>query len=153
MKVAAHLFFFFGKRADVPVNKDPVATLQYLLGPLPQLKVSGHLLSIQLMSTNAYLHTSIMYGQWEGWDGKAFDQSPLFYNGITEAAADLLSGMSDEVVKTAKVITENSGADMSEVSSACFIVIISFNLYPNSLWFLENLSSIFRYLINNSVSH
>ena len=70
MKVAAHLFFFFGKRADVPVNKDPVATLQYLLGPLPQLKVSGHLLSVQLMSTNAYLHTSIMYGQWEGWDGK-----------------------------------------------------------------------------------
>ena len=61
--------------------------------------------------------------------------------------------MSDEVVKTAKVITENSGADMSEVRSACFIVIISFNLYPNSLWFLESLSSIFRDLINDSVSH
>lgn len=61
--------------------------------------------------------------------------------------------MSDEVVKTAKVITENSGADMSEVSSACFIAIISFNLNPNSLWFLENLSSIFRDLIYNSVSH
>ena len=153
MKVATLLLFFFVKMADVPVNKDPVATLQYLLGPLPQLKVSGHLLSVQLMSTNAYLHTSIMYGQWEGWDGKAFDQPPLFYNGLTEAAADLLSGMSDEVVKTAKVITENSGADMSEVSSACFIVIISFNLYPNSLWFLESLSSIFRDLTNNSVSH
>ena len=94
-----------------------------------------------------------MYGQWEGWDGKAFDQPPLFYNGLTEEAADLLSGMSDEVVKTAKVITQNSGADMSEVSSACFIVIISFNLYPNSLWFLEYLSSIFRDLIYNSVSH
>lgn len=107
MKVAAHLLFFFVKMADVLVNKDPVATLQYLLGPLPQLKVSGHLLSVQLMSTNAYLHTSIMYGQWEGWDGKAFDQPPLLYNGLTEAAADLLSGMSDEVVKTAKVITEN----------------------------------------------
>lgn len=55
MKVAADLLLFFGKRADVPVNKDPVATLQYLLGPLPQLKVSGHLLSVQLMSANAYL--------------------------------------------------------------------------------------------------
>ena len=43
MKVAAHLLFFFVKMADVPVNKDPVATLQYLLGPLPQLKVLGHL--------------------------------------------------------------------------------------------------------------
>lgn len=93
MKVAAHLLFFFVKMADVPVNKDPVASLQYLLGPLPQLKVSGHLLSVQLMSTNAYLHTSIMYGQWEEWDGKAFDQPPLLYNGLTEAAADLLSGI------------------------------------------------------------
>lgn len=128
----------------MPVKKDPVATLQYLLGPLPQLKVSGHLLSVQLMSANAYLHTSIMYGQWEGWDGKAFDQPPFFYSGLTEAAAELLSGMSDEVVKTAKVITENSGTDMSEASSACFIVIISFNLYPNSLWLLECLSSFFQ---------
>ena len=77
----------------------------------------------------------------------------MFYNGLTEEAADLLSGMSDEVVKTAKVITQNSGADMSEVSSACFIVVISFNLYPNSHWFLESLSSIFRDLTNNSVSY
>ena len=97
-------------------KKDPVATLQSLLGTLPQLKVSGHLLGVQLMSVNAYLHTSITYGQWEGWDGKTVDQPPLFYNGLTEAAANLLSDMSDEIVKTAKVIAEKSEADMSEVN-------------------------------------
>ena len=100
----------------MPPKKDPVATLQRLLGPLPQLKVSGHLLGVQLMSVNAYLHTSITYGQWEGWDGKTVDQPPLFYNGLTEAAANLLSDMSDEIVKTAKIIAEKSGADMSEVN-------------------------------------
>lgn len=67
---------------------------------------------------NAYLHLPILYGQWEGWDGKPLDQPPLFYIGITESTADLISSMCDEVLETAKLITEKSGADMSEVSSA-----------------------------------
>ena len=95
--------------------KDPVSTLQYLLGPHPKLLVFGHLLGVQLMSTNAYLHTSILYGQWEGWDGNPLDQPPLFYNGLTEAAANLLSSVSDEVVMIARVVGEKSEADMSNV--------------------------------------
>ena len=124
-----HFFYFwlFIKTGDVPPKKDPVATLQSLLGPLPQLKVSGHLLGVQLMSVNAYLHTSITYGQWEGWDGKTVDQPPLFYNGLTEAAANLLSDMSDEIVKTAKIIAEKSGADMSEVN---FYFVSPLSLIP-----------------------
>jgi len=106
----------FLQEGDVPPKKDPVTTLQYLLGPLPKLMVSGHLLGVQLMSVNAYLHTSIMYGQWEGWDGTPLDQPPLFYNGLTESAANLLSSMCDEIVTTAKKIEEKSGADMSRVS-------------------------------------
>ena len=103
----------------MPPRKDPVTTLQHLLGPLPQLKVSGHLLGLQLMSGgNAYLHLPILFGQWEGWDGKPLDQPPLFYIGITESTADLISSMCDEVLETAKLITEKSGADMSEVGSA-----------------------------------
>lgn len=96
-------------------RKDPVSTLQYLLSPLPRLIVSGHLLGVQLMSTNAYLHTSILYGQWEGWDENPLDQPPLFYNGLTDQAANLLSSVSDEVVRIAKVVGEKSGADMSNV--------------------------------------
>ena len=101
---------------SVPPRKDPVAILQYLLGPLPKLIVSGHQLGVQLMSVNAYIHTSIMYEQWEGWDGTPLDRKPLFYNGLTESAACLLSSMSDEIVNTAKMIQKKSGADMSNVS-------------------------------------
>ena len=76
------------------------------------------------MSTNAYLHTSILYGQWEGWDGKPLDEPPLFYNGLTESAANLLSSVSDEVVKTAKVVEEKSGADMSNVRYCHVLVVV-----------------------------
>ena len=110
------LVLFFLQIGDVPSKKDPVATLQYLLGPLPKLIVSGHLLGVQLMSVNAYLHTSITYGQWEGWDGTPLDQPPLFYNGLTESAANLLSSICDEIVNTAKLIEQQSSADMSRVS-------------------------------------
>ena len=119
MILFACLFFFVSciilQLGDVPPQKDPVVTLQYLLGSLPKLIVSGHLLGVQLMSVNAYLHTSIMYGQWEGWDGIPLDQPPLFYNGLTESAANLLSSMCDEIVNTAKKIEQKSGVDMSKV--------------------------------------
>ena len=76
------------------------------------------------MSVNAYLHTSIVYGQWEGWDGIPLDQPPLFYKGLTESAANLLSSVSDEVVNIAKDIELRTGADMSRVRV--------FNLYKNT---------------------
>ena len=98
-------------------KKDPVATLQHLLGPLPELIVSGHLLGVQLMSVNAYLHTSILYGQWKGWDGEPLNQPPLFHHGITESTANLLSSISDEIVKIAKHLELQTGADMSKARS------------------------------------
>ena len=36
--------------------KDPVAVLQRILGDAPALRVSGHILGMTLMATNAYLH-------------------------------------------------------------------------------------------------
>ena len=86
--------------------------------------IAGNLLGVQLMSVNAYLNTSIVYGQWEGWDGIPLDQPPLFYNGLTESAANLLSSVSDEVVNIAKDIELKTGADMSGVRV--------FNLYENT---------------------
>lgn len=109
------VFVYSQKGKDVPPKKDPVSTLQSLLGPLPRLNVSGHLLGVQLMSVNAYLHTSILYGQWEGWHGRPVNEPPMFYNGLTEPAADLLSSISDEIVKIAKLIELNTAADMSHV--------------------------------------
>ena len=79
------------------------------------------------MSVNAYLHTSILYGQWEWWKGKPVDEAPMFYNGLTEPAADLVSSISDEVVKIAKLIELNTEADMSHVRV--------FNIYLKKLIF------------------
>ena len=111
---------------DVAPEKDPVSKFQSLLGPLelPKLIVAGHLLGVQLMSINAYLNTSIVYCQWVGWDGIPLDQPPLFYKGLTESSANLLSSVSDEVVKIAKGIELKTGADMSHVRV--------FNLYENA---------------------
>lgn len=109
------VLLFSQQGEGVAPKKDPVSTLQYLLGHLPKLNVSGHLLGVQLMSVNAYLHTSILYAQWEGWQGKPFDEPPLFFNGLTEPAADLLSSISDEIVNIARVIELKTEADLSHV--------------------------------------
>ncbi|KAL9952971.1 hypothetical protein ACROYT_G040305 [Oculina patagonica] len=103
------------KQGRVAPKKDPVSTLQYLLGPLPKLNVSGHLLGVTFMSTDVYLHPSIMYGQWEGWDGKPLDEPPLFYTGLTESVANLLSSVSDEIVNIGRAVELQTKADMSNV--------------------------------------
>jgi len=56
-----------------------------------------------------------MYAQWEGWDGKPVTESPLFYTGLSELAAELLSSCSDEVLKLSRVVSEMSGVDTSQV--------------------------------------
>ena len=95
---------------------NPVSTLQSLLGDEPKLIVSGPLVAVSLMSTNAYLHTAIMYGEWCGWSGKQLKEAPLFYNGLSKGSAQLLADMSDEVVAVAKAIArEEENVDMSEV--------------------------------------
>jgi len=65
-----------------------------------------------------------MYGPWEGWDGTPVDQPPLFYNGLTESAANLLSSMSDKIVNVAKIIQEKSGAELSSVSFKITVLFI-----------------------------
>lgn len=101
--------------SDAPPKKEPVTSLQYLLGGVPRLTVSGHLIGVSLMNPNACSHPAIMYGQWVGWDGTPLDQPPMFYTGVTEETGELLTKMSEEVVHLGKVIAEKSGADMSQV--------------------------------------
>ena len=94
------------------------------MGPLPKLNISGHLLGVQLMSTSAYVHTSLLYGQWEGWNGKPLDEPPLFYNGLTASTANLLSSISDEIVNIGNAVELNSEADMSNVREPIFSLVI-----------------------------
>ena len=52
------------------------------------------------MSTNAYLHAPVLYGQWEECDGCPLDRLPLFYNGLTESAANLPVLQIEEIIET-----------------------------------------------------
>ena len=97
-----------------------MVSLQYLLGEFPRLTVSGHLIAISLMNPNACGHPSIMYGQWEGWDGNPVEQVPMFYTGVSEETGELYTRMSDECVQLGKVISEKTGADMSQVGTLFF---------------------------------
>ena len=89
-----------------PPPADPTAMVQSVLSEFPKLIITGHLLGITLMATNGYLHPSIMYGRWKDWDGAPLDENPLFYNGLDEFSASILSAASDEVVATAKAIMQ-----------------------------------------------
>ena len=74
-----------------------------------------------LMNPNAYSHPSIMCAQWEGWDGTPVREPPLFYTGLSELAADILSNASDEVLHLSKVVNEKSGVDTSQVIMDFFL--------------------------------
>lgn len=96
--------------------KDPLDAMQRLLGVPPKLMMSGHLLGITLMSLNAYSHPPIMYGRWKDWDGEPLDEPPLFFQGIDEFTADLLSKLSAEVVAISKrIMAEYPHVDLSQV--------------------------------------
>ena len=98
-----------------------MVSLQYLLGEFPRLTVSGHLIAISLMNPNACGHPSILYGQWQEWDGNPVEQVPMFYTGVSEETGELYTRMSDECVQLGKVISEETGADMSQVGTIRFV--------------------------------
>ncbi|EDO47690.1 predicted protein [Nematostella vectensis] len=96
---------------------DPLPTIQRIMGEQPVLKVKGHVLAMSLMAVNAYIHPSILYDRWVNWDGKSLQEAPLFYQGATQSAADLLSDMSNEALAIAKEITRRfPEVDMSQAT-------------------------------------
>lgn len=125
---------------DAAPKKDPVTTLQSLIGDRPRLKVSGHLIGMTLMNPNAYAHPSIMCAQWEGWDGTPVREPPLFYTGLSELAADILSNASDEVLHLSKVVNEKSGVDTSQVSHIYDLLV---KFYSHEISDTTNLRSCF----------
>lgn len=97
---------------------DPVAALQYLLGDLPRLSISGHELGITLRSPNAWCHPPMMFGRWKGWDGRPVAAPPLFYEGIDHATADLLEGVSEEVLAISRqIMADHPRVDLTQVLS------------------------------------
>ena len=106
-----------GNPSNVRIPKFLVE-LQELLGNLPKLIISGHLLGMTLVSPNAYCHPPIIYGRWKNWDGQPLDRQPLFYHGINEYTAELLGKLSEEVLTISRQISQKyPHIDLSEVIS------------------------------------
>lgn len=76
---------------------------QYIFGDKPKLRRVQNYIAITLMADST-VHPPIMYGKWSQWNGKPLSEKPLFYQGIDERRTELLSGVSDECLATAKAI-------------------------------------------------
>lgn len=102
-----------GKQCNL--TRPIVETNQLILGEKPKVRRVQNYIAITLMA-KSIVHPPIMYGKWSSWDGTPLSEKPLFYQGIDERQAKLLSGVSDECVATAKAIEKKiAGLDMSDV--------------------------------------
>jgi len=99
------------------ITKPPLMTLQMFHGAEPILRQAKHFLEILIMSYS-FVHPAILYGKWKNWDGKPVKGAPLFYQGIDQATADLLTSCSDECKEVANAIMEKyPNANLSDVKS------------------------------------
>ncbi|KAK6178632.1 hypothetical protein SNE40_011163 [Patella caerulea] len=96
-------------RGSGKTDKDPVQTLQYLFGQLPELVLYNSFLE-QILSTKSILNPPIVMAAWKNWDGKPFTKKPLFYQEVTEEAVKFISDCSDETVLTAAEITKQKSS-------------------------------------------
>lgn len=93
----------------------PFDTVQKVLGPKPVLREIQNYIAVNLMA-KSIIHPPLMYGQWSSFDGTPLKEKPLFYQGVDEKQANLLSGVSDECIAIGKAIEKQiPGTDMSEV--------------------------------------
>jgi hypothetical protein len=71
------------------------ALLSDLLG-VPICPISGFL-SLTLAGTGQLVHPGVMYGLFRDWDGRPYEDAPLFYHSIDAMTAHILQQLSDEV--------------------------------------------------------
>lgn len=67
--------------------------------------ISGFL-SLTLAGTGQLIHPGIMYGLFHDWDGQAYTEAPLFYQGINTATANILQQLSHEVQSLRTVLEQ-----------------------------------------------
>jgi opine dehydrogenase len=80
--------------------------LQTLVGPTPILKASSNFLAVTLMNPNT-VHPTISYGFYRNKDLTVpFDEAPVFYQGVDERTGEMLSQVSDEVMRLRDVLVE-----------------------------------------------
>lgn len=101
------------KRQNVQATFDAerraeVSDLLTALLDMPVLD-AGSFLNLTLNSGNQLLHPAIMYDLFESWDGTPLPEPPLFYENLSESAAELLGRMSDEVLGIRAVLEAGHG--------------------------------------------
>lgn len=65
---------------------------------LPLPPVSGGFLGIGLSNLCQVIHPPVMYTNFAGWDGVTpYDRAPLFYQGLSQDAADQMASISEEI--------------------------------------------------------
>jgi len=71
--------------------------LQAMLGL--RIGAADGFLALTLANTGQLIHPGIMYAHFAAWDGTLFgaDEVPLFYQGLSEAGAQTLGHLSDEI--------------------------------------------------------
>lgn len=101
--------------SNTKIDYVSVDVIQSVLGEKPEIKLVPNYIAVTLMA-KSIIHPPILYGKWREFDGNTLKERPLFYQGVDDEQADLLSSVSDEVVQTAKKIQElRPEADMSSV--------------------------------------
>lgn len=78
-------------------------------------------LGISLRNPGQVIHPGVMYGRWSpeaGWDGKPVAEKPLFYQGVDDFTAGVLTGISDEVQAVArKMESMVPGLDLGDAAT------------------------------------
>lgn len=86
--------------------EDILQVLQKLVGPKPALQASSNFLALTLMNPNT-VHPTISYGFYRNKDLTVpFDEPPVFYQGVDERTGEMLSQVSDEVMRVRDVLLQ-----------------------------------------------
>jgi len=105
--------------AVTPASKreKAIGTLQGILGAFPLINDCPTNLAISLRNPGQIVHPGTMFGRWgpDVWDGSAVDSKPLFYQGVDDKTAEVLTGMTDEVQALCKKLESIvPGLDLSD---------------------------------------
>jgi hypothetical protein len=86
------------------------AALSQVIGELIAMEcplAPGGFLGVGLSNICQVIHPAVMHDNFKSWDGVTpFDHQPLFYQGMSEAAADHMSRVSDEILSIRSRIEE-----------------------------------------------
>ncbi len=100
-------------------------------------------LAVSLGNIGQVIHPGIMYGLLKDYNGDVWqeDEIPLFYQGVTDEIADIMSQMSDEIVRVANELSVRFGIDLHEVETVEKWLLRS---YSQSIEDSRSLASAFR---------